>query len=142
MTKKVRFKIEYTSYGCNLTAQGLRMLEQFVVSRIVDIDILMQIWKNRVKQINFVLEWVAGLTDKFDNDMQKVTPARAPLAFFLLSAQSFGSPFTSSKVSVRVVVSCACARRLLRYLENYWILQSAILTVRCPQRYVHGDQRI
>ncbi|GFT35281.1 retrovirus-related Pol polyprotein from transposon opus [Trichonephila clavipes] len=56
MTKKVRFKIEYTSYGCNLTAQVLRMLEQFVVSRIVDIDILMQIWKNRVKQINFVLE--------------------------------------------------------------------------------------
>ncbi|GFU76346.1 retrovirus-related Pol polyprotein from transposon opus [Trichonephila clavipes] len=43
MTKKVRFKIEYTSYGCNLTAQVLRMLEQFVVSRIVDIDILMQI---------------------------------------------------------------------------------------------------
>ncbi|GFT93753.1 retrovirus-related Pol polyprotein from transposon opus [Trichonephila clavipes] len=58
MTKKVRFKIEYTSYGCNLTAQVLRMLEQFVVSRIVDIDILMQIWKNRIKQINFVLEWV------------------------------------------------------------------------------------
>ncbi|GFV33690.1 retrovirus-related Pol polyprotein from transposon opus [Trichonephila clavipes] len=58
MTKKVRFKIEYTSYGCNLTAQVLRMLEQFVVSRIVDIDILKQIWKNRVKQINFVLEWV------------------------------------------------------------------------------------
>ncbi|GFU55244.1 retrovirus-related Pol polyprotein from transposon opus [Trichonephila clavipes] len=58
MTKKVKFKIEYTSYGCNLTAQVLRMLEQFVVSRIVDIDILMQIWKNRVKQINFVLEWV------------------------------------------------------------------------------------
>ncbi|GFV79926.1 retrovirus-related Pol polyprotein from transposon opus [Trichonephila clavipes] len=58
MTKKVRFKIENTSYGCNLTAQVLRMLEQFVVSRIVDIDIVMQIWKNRVKQINFVLEWV------------------------------------------------------------------------------------
>ncbi|GFX08004.1 pro-Pol polyprotein [Trichonephila clavipes] len=58
MTKKVRFKIEYTSYGCNLTAQVLRMLEQFVVSRIVDIDILMQIWKNRVKQSNCVLEWV------------------------------------------------------------------------------------
>ncbi|GFT38052.1 retrovirus-related Pol polyprotein from transposon opus [Trichonephila clavipes] len=58
MTKKVRFKIEYTSYGCNLTAQVLRMLEQFVVSQIIDIDILMQIWKNRVKQINVVLEWV------------------------------------------------------------------------------------
>ncbi|GFX76874.1 retrovirus-related Pol polyprotein from transposon opus [Trichonephila clavipes] len=49
MTKKVRFKIEYTSYGCNLTAQVLRMLEQFVVSRIVDIDILMQIWKKTCK---------------------------------------------------------------------------------------------
>ncbi|GFV42622.1 retrovirus-related Pol polyprotein from transposon opus [Trichonephila clavipes] len=36
----------------------LRMLEQFVISRIVDIDLLMQIWKNRVKRINFVLEWV------------------------------------------------------------------------------------
>ncbi|GFX68726.1 hypothetical protein TNCV_3479341 [Trichonephila clavipes] len=33
------------------------MLEQFVVSRIVDIDILMQ-FENLVKQINFVLEWV------------------------------------------------------------------------------------
>ncbi|GFV17076.1 retrovirus-related Pol polyprotein from transposon opus [Trichonephila clavipes] len=42
----------------SLSAKVLRMLEQFVVSRIVDIEILMQIWKNRVKQINFVLEWV------------------------------------------------------------------------------------
>ncbi|GFX93216.1 retrovirus-related Pol polyprotein from transposon opus [Trichonephila clavipes] len=62
MTKKVRFKIEYTSYGCNLTAQVLRMLEQFVISRIVDIDLLMQIWKNRVKRINFVLGWVGNHT--------------------------------------------------------------------------------
>ncbi|GFU78950.1 retrovirus-related Pol polyprotein from transposon opus [Trichonephila clavipes] len=60
MIKKVRFKIEYTSYGCNLTAQVLRMLEQFVISRIVDIDLLMQIWKNRVKRINFVLGWVGS----------------------------------------------------------------------------------
>ncbi|GFU24797.1 retrovirus-related Pol polyprotein from transposon opus [Trichonephila clavipes] len=60
MTKKVRFKIEYTNYGCNLTAQVLRILEQFVISRIVDIDLLMQIWKNRVKRINFVLEWVGS----------------------------------------------------------------------------------
>ncbi|GFX18460.1 retrovirus-related Pol polyprotein from transposon opus [Trichonephila clavipes] len=60
MTKKVRFKIEYTSYGCNLMAQVLRMLEQFVISRIVDIDLLMQIWKNRVKRINFVLGWVGS----------------------------------------------------------------------------------
>ncbi|GFT09854.1 retrovirus-related Pol polyprotein from transposon opus [Trichonephila clavipes] len=59
MTKKMRLQTVCTSsYGGNLTAQFLRMLEQFVVSRIDDIDILMQIWKNHVKQINFVLEWV------------------------------------------------------------------------------------
>ncbi|GFW54790.1 retrovirus-related Pol polyprotein from transposon opus [Trichonephila clavipes] len=58
MTKKVRFKIVCTSYGCNLTTQVLRWLKQFVVSRMVDTDILMQILKNRVKQINFVSEWV------------------------------------------------------------------------------------
>ncbi|GFV32078.1 hypothetical protein TNCV_5132351 [Trichonephila clavipes] len=36
------------------------MLEQFVISRIVDINLLMQIWKNRVKRINFVLGWVGS----------------------------------------------------------------------------------
>ncbi|GFW18529.1 retrovirus-related Pol polyprotein from transposon opus [Trichonephila clavipes] len=74
MTKKVRFKIEYTSYGCNLTAQVLRMLEQFVVSRIVDIDILMQIWKNRVKQINFVLEWVRWVASEIIPAKGKLEP--------------------------------------------------------------------
>ncbi|GFX43720.1 retrovirus-related Pol polyprotein from transposon opus [Trichonephila clavipes] len=74
MTKKVRFKIEYTSYGCNLTAQVLRMLEQFVVSRIVDIDILMQIWKNRVKQINFVLEWVRQVGSEIITAKGKLEP--------------------------------------------------------------------
>ncbi|GFU57004.1 retrovirus-related Pol polyprotein from transposon opus [Trichonephila clavipes] len=48
----------------SLSAKVLRMLEQFVVSRIVDIDILMQIWKNRVKQINFVLEWVGRVRNR------------------------------------------------------------------------------
>ncbi|GFT80185.1 CCHC-type domain-containing protein [Trichonephila clavipes] len=42
----------------SLSAKVFGMLEQFVLSRIVDIDILRQIWKNRVKQINCVLEWV------------------------------------------------------------------------------------
>ncbi|GFT61782.1 retrovirus-related Pol polyprotein from transposon opus [Trichonephila clavipes] len=59
----LRLVDQHTRWGeavplTSLSAQVLRMLEQFVVSRIVDIDILMQIWKNRVKQINFVLEWV------------------------------------------------------------------------------------
>ncbi|GFX27858.1 retrovirus-related Pol polyprotein from transposon 17.6 [Trichonephila clavipes] len=48
----------WKSYFCRSHEEVLRMLEQCVVSRIVDIDILMQIWKDRVKQINFVLEWV------------------------------------------------------------------------------------
>ncbi|GFV17132.1 hypothetical protein TNCV_3632951 [Trichonephila clavipes] len=47
-----------SSKECQLTRSVLRWLEQFVVSRMVDIDILMQIWKNRVKQIDFVLEWL------------------------------------------------------------------------------------
>ncbi|PRD20674.1 UNVERIFIED_CONTAM: hypothetical protein NCL1_53909 [Trichonephila clavipes] len=37
----------------------LRWLEQIDVSRIVDIDILMQIWKNRVEQIDLVLKWLS-----------------------------------------------------------------------------------
>ncbi|GFT43224.1 hypothetical protein TNCV_2520821 [Trichonephila clavipes] len=40
------------------------MLEQFVISRIVDIDLLMQIWISRVKQINFVLEWVERVRNR------------------------------------------------------------------------------
>ncbi|GFX01361.1 hypothetical protein TNCV_4736021 [Trichonephila clavipes] len=75
---------------------------------------------------------VAILTDKFDNDMQKVTPARAPLSFSLLK---------SLIVSVRVWICCACARRLRGVVDNHWILYPASLTVRCPQRYFHRDQR-
>ncbi|GFT69438.1 retrovirus-related Pol polyprotein from transposon opus [Trichonephila clavipes] len=52
----------------------LRMLEQFVVSRIVDIDILMQIWKNRVKQINFVLEWVRWVGSEIIPTKDKLEP--------------------------------------------------------------------
>ncbi|GFX48597.1 hypothetical protein TNCV_584941 [Trichonephila clavipes] len=54
-TKEIPVVFKYRN---SVHVEVLRMLEQFVVSRIVDIDILMQIRKNRVKQINFVLEWV------------------------------------------------------------------------------------
>ncbi|GFX31841.1 uncharacterized protein TNCV_171741 [Trichonephila clavipes] len=59
----LRLVDQHTRWGeavplTSLSAKVLRMLEQFVISRIVDIDLLMQIWKNRVKRINFVLEWV------------------------------------------------------------------------------------
>ncbi|GFT48050.1 retrovirus-related Pol polyprotein from transposon opus [Trichonephila clavipes] len=61
----LRLVDQHTRWGeavplTSLSAKVLKMLEQFVVSRIVDIDILMQIWKNRVKRINFVLGWVGS----------------------------------------------------------------------------------
>ncbi|GFT20702.1 uncharacterized protein TNCV_3047621 [Trichonephila clavipes] len=37
----------------------IKLLEQIDVSRMVDIDILIQIWKNRVKKIDFVLKWLS-----------------------------------------------------------------------------------
>ncbi|GFV98755.1 uncharacterized protein TNCV_1454411 [Trichonephila clavipes] len=57
--KKSRFKFVCAYYGCNLTTLILRLLEQIDVLRMVDIDILIQIWKNGVKKIDFVLKWVS-----------------------------------------------------------------------------------
>ncbi|GFT37670.1 uncharacterized protein TNCV_3651291 [Trichonephila clavipes] len=57
--KKSRFKFLCAYCGCNLTTLILRLLEQIDVSQMVDIDILMQIWKNRVKKIDFVLKWLS-----------------------------------------------------------------------------------
>ncbi|GFT84864.1 hypothetical protein TNCV_1848851 [Trichonephila clavipes] len=57
--KKSRFKFLCAYDGCNLTTLILRLLEQIGVSRMVDIDILIQIWKNRVKKIDFVLKWLS-----------------------------------------------------------------------------------
>ncbi|GFT40442.1 hypothetical protein TNCV_1646401 [Trichonephila clavipes] len=68
--------------------------------------------------------------DKFDNDMQKVTPARAPLAFSFLS----NSALMSKSFSFDLL-------RLHAKTAWLWLPQSASLTVRCPQRYVHRDQR-
>ncbi|GFT77185.1 hypothetical protein TNCV_1984721 [Trichonephila clavipes] len=57
--KKSRFKFLCAYDGCNLTTLILRLLEQIGVSRMVDIDSLIQIWKNRVKKIDFVLKWLS-----------------------------------------------------------------------------------
>ncbi|GFX75953.1 hypothetical protein TNCV_2239241 [Trichonephila clavipes] len=67
---------------------------------------------------------------KFDDDIQKVTPARAPLAFSLLS----NSALMSKSFSFDLL-------RLRAKTAWLWLPQSASLTVRCPQRYVHRDQR-
>ncbi|GFV70278.1 uncharacterized protein TNCV_2513771 [Trichonephila clavipes] len=57
--KKSRFKFLCAYDGYNLTTLILRLLEQIGVSRMVDIDILIQIWKIRVKKIDFVLKWLS-----------------------------------------------------------------------------------
>ncbi|GFX53384.1 hypothetical protein TNCV_2946231 [Trichonephila clavipes] len=57
--KKSRFKFLCAYDECNLTTRSLRLLEPIEVPRIVDIDILMKIWKNRVKKIDFVLKWLS-----------------------------------------------------------------------------------
>ncbi|GFS56607.1 uncharacterized protein TNCV_1852761 [Trichonephila clavipes] len=64
--KKSRFKFLCAYYGCNLTTLILRLLEQIDVSRMVDIDILMEIWKNRVKKIDFVLKWLSRVGSEVD----------------------------------------------------------------------------
>ncbi|GFX44911.1 uncharacterized protein TNCV_3429601 [Trichonephila clavipes] len=57
--KKSRFKFLCAYDECNLTTLILRLLEQIELPRMVDIDILMEIWKNRVKKIDFVLKWLS-----------------------------------------------------------------------------------
>ncbi|GFX89815.1 hypothetical protein TNCV_2246151 [Trichonephila clavipes] len=57
--KKSRFKFLCAYDECNLTTRILRLLEPTEVPRMVDIDILMEIWKNRVKKIDFVLKWLS-----------------------------------------------------------------------------------
>ncbi|GFS91684.1 uncharacterized protein TNCV_1492521 [Trichonephila clavipes] len=73
--KKVRFRfVSASSYGCNLTTQILRLSEQIDVSRMVDIDILMQIWKNRVRQIDFVLKWLSRVGSEVGLTKGKLEP--------------------------------------------------------------------
>ncbi|GFV59912.1 uncharacterized protein TNCV_3960271 [Trichonephila clavipes] len=57
--KKSRFKFLCAYDECNLKTRILRLLEPIEVPRMVDIDILMEIWKNRVKKIDFVLKWLS-----------------------------------------------------------------------------------
>ncbi|GFT56037.1 hypothetical protein TNCV_3117221 [Trichonephila clavipes] len=57
--KKSRFKFLCAFDECNLTTRILRLLEPIEVPRMVDIDILMEIWKNREKKIDFVLKWLS-----------------------------------------------------------------------------------
>ncbi|GFX11466.1 uncharacterized protein TNCV_1821491 [Trichonephila clavipes] len=52
-------EVVFSSFSHDELSEILRWLEQIDVSRMVDIDILMQIWKNQVKQIDFVLKWLS-----------------------------------------------------------------------------------
>ncbi|GFU82813.1 uncharacterized protein TNCV_266101 [Trichonephila clavipes] len=70
--KKSRFKFLCAYYGCNLTTLILRFLEQIDVSRMVDIDILIQIWKNHVKKIDFGLKWLSRVGSEVDPTKDKL----------------------------------------------------------------------
>ncbi|GFT38739.1 abhydrolase domain-containing protein 11 [Trichonephila clavipes] len=73
---------------------------------------------------------MGGLSGLLAALMQKVTPARAPLSFSLLSNSALMSKsFSFDLLRLRVKTAWL------------WLPQSASLTVRCPQRYVHRDQR-
>ncbi|GFT61122.1 uncharacterized protein TNCV_4558491 [Trichonephila clavipes] len=72
--KKSRFKFLCAYDGCNLTTLILRLLEQIGVSRMVDIDILIQIWKNRVKKIDFVLKWLSRVGSEIGPTEGKLEP--------------------------------------------------------------------
>ncbi|GFU88438.1 uncharacterized protein TNCV_3353781 [Trichonephila clavipes] len=72
--KKSRFKFLCAYDECNLTTLILRLLEQIGVSRMVDIDILIQIWKNRVKKIDFVLKWLSRVGSEVGSTKGKLEP--------------------------------------------------------------------
>ncbi|GFW02978.1 uncharacterized protein TNCV_155981 [Trichonephila clavipes] len=103
-------EVVFSSFSHEELSEILRWLEQIDLSRKVDIDILMQIWKSRVKQIDFVLKWLnrvgsevrptkgflVSITDQktpgFSSPLPKTT---SPRLFRDLSF-SFVLPFLSS----------------------------------------------
>ncbi|GFV03339.1 uncharacterized protein TNCV_4019361 [Trichonephila clavipes] len=72
--KKSRFKFLCAFDECNLTTRILRLLEPIEVPRMVDIDILMKIWKNRVKKIDFVLKWLSRVGSEVGPTKGKLEP--------------------------------------------------------------------
>ncbi|GFW67399.1 hypothetical protein TNCV_3390701 [Trichonephila clavipes] len=72
--KKSRFKFLCAYDECNLTTRILRLLEPIEVPRMVDIDILMEIWKNRVKKIDFVLKWLSRVGSEVGPTKGKLEP--------------------------------------------------------------------
>ncbi|GFX15732.1 hypothetical protein TNCV_2132181 [Trichonephila clavipes] len=83
---------------------------------------------------------VDKFTDKFDDDIQKVAPARAPIArhlpFSLTHVKSF---VLFQKFKFRRLIHCACARRLLVLAACH--NGHSDCTLSAEDWYFHGDQR-
>ncbi|GFV69557.1 uncharacterized protein TNCV_2779721 [Trichonephila clavipes] len=96
--KKSRFKILCAYDECNLTTLILRLLEQIEVPRMVDIDILMEIWKNRVKKIDFVLKWLSRVGSE-------VGPTKGSGDRRRVAIMDFGAPLTIGEAYLKIIMS-------------------------------------
>ncbi|GFT04221.1 hypothetical protein TNCV_1928211 [Trichonephila clavipes] len=96
--KKSRFKFLCAYDECNLTTRILRLLEPIEVPRMVDIDILMEIWKNRVKKIDFVLKWLSRVGSE-------VGPTKGCGDSRRVAIMDFGAPLTIGEAYLKIIMS-------------------------------------
>ncbi|GFW11342.1 uncharacterized protein TNCV_3808621 [Trichonephila clavipes] len=96
--KKSRFKFLCAYDECNLTTRILRLLEPIEVPRMVDVDIRMEIWKNRVKKIDFVLKWLIRVGSE-------VGPTKGSGGGRRVAIMDFGAPWTIGKAYLKIIMS-------------------------------------
>ncbi|GFX24725.1 RNA-directed DNA polymerase from mobile element jockey [Trichonephila clavipes] len=65
---------------------------------MVDIDILMEIWKNRVKKIDFVLKWLSRVGSE-------VGPTKGSGGGRRVAIMDFGAPLTIGKAYLKIIMS-------------------------------------
>ncbi|GFX38914.1 retrovirus-related Pol polyprotein from type-2 retrotransposable element R2DM [Trichonephila clavipes] len=120
--KKSRFKFLCTYDECNLTTRILRLLEPIEVPRMVDIDILMVIWKNRVKKIDFVLKWLSRVGSEVGP-----TKGQGKAGCFLFGSQSQTARF-------RACIEVIKHKEPIRCIDLNSTNQSeAVTSIRCCQ---------
>ncbi|GFT47789.1 hypothetical protein TNCV_2501511 [Trichonephila clavipes] len=65
---------------------------------MVDIDILMEIWKNRVKKIDFVLKWLSRVGSE-------VVPTKGSGDSRRVAIMDFGAPLTIGEAYLKIIMS-------------------------------------
>ncbi|GFS91916.1 hypothetical protein TNCV_1930951 [Trichonephila clavipes] len=65
---------------------------------MVDIDILMEIWKNRVKKIDFVLKWLSRVGSE-------VGPTKGSGDSRRVAIMDFGAPLTIGEAYLKIIMS-------------------------------------